>query len=72
MIETVLNLKFLDADKNVYTLALSDTKEGLTSAEIKLAMDELIASDVLLGKGGEIVSRSSANLVTRDTDKFEV
>lgn len=72
MIEKVLNLKFADVESNAYTISLSDTRDDITSEEIKAVMDIIIANDIILSKGGALKTRLSANMVTRDTDNFEV
>lgn len=72
MVQKVLVLKFKDEMGETNVIDFTDIKEGITGAEIKNAMDLMISSDAVLGKGGSFIARVSANMTTRNTDTFEI
>ena len=67
MIERVLNMKFNDAAENKFTFAVKDIKADIKDADIKIAMDSIIAKDIFLSKGGTLASIAEAKIVTKET-----
>lgn len=60
-----------EGGKNV-SLSLRGIKETLTEAEVKAAMDTIIAKDLFLSSGGKLIQRVDAQIVTKDTADFAV
>ena len=67
MIERVLNMKFNDVSKGKFNFEVKDIKAELKDADIKAAMDSIIAKDMFLSKGGKLESIAEAQRVTKET-----
>ncbi|MBU3106964.1 DUF2922 domain-containing protein [Clostridium gasigenes] len=67
MVERVLNMKFNDAADGKFTFAIKDVKPELKDADIKVAMESIIAKDIFLSKGGKLGSIAEAQIVTKET-----
>lgn len=70
--EFSLSMVFLNASGDKVPLTISGVKSDITQAEVSALMDTIIAKDVFLYKGGSLVSKYSAQLIERQTTKFEV
>ncbi|WP_253197822.1 DUF2922 domain-containing protein [Clostridium gasigenes] len=67
MIERALNMRFNDVAKGKFTFEVKDVKPELKDADIKAAMDSIIAKDMFLSKGGKLESIEQAQIVTKET-----
>ncbi|MDQ7096311.1 DUF2922 domain-containing protein [Desulfosporosinus sp. PR] len=64
----VLRLSFSNASGNAVTITLPQPKEGITAAEIEAAMDLIIARNIFLSPGGELVSKRDAGIINTTTE----
>lgn len=60
-----------EGGKNV-NLSLRGIKETLTEADIKAAMDTIIARDLFISSGGKLIEKVDAQVVTKDTADYSV
>ncbi|MBU3089912.1 DUF2922 domain-containing protein [Clostridium gasigenes] len=67
MVERVLNMKFNDAAEGKFTFAIKDIKADIKDADIKVAMESIVAKDIFLSKGGRLDSIAEAQIVTKET-----
>lgn len=70
-VETLV-LIFLNQAGSTVRLSISDVKEGLTNAEVKAAMENIIAMNIFDSTGGDLVTADSAELVTRSVQAISV
>ncbi|HWR06773.1 MULTISPECIES: DUF2922 domain-containing protein [Sporomusa] len=55
-----LDMTFRDSVGKEVTLSLPDPKDDLTLAQVNTAMDTIIAKNILVNRGSELVSRVEA------------
>ena len=67
MIERVLNMKFVDADGANFNLSIKDVKYDVEDTVISAAMDTIITDNMFVSKGGELVSKSEAQVIIKET-----
>ena len=67
MIERVLNMKFIDADGGNFNLSIKDVKDAVEDIVISAAMDNIITNNIFVSKGGELVSKSEAQVIVKET-----
>lgn len=72
MITKVLVLHFEDANKKKVTISLERPKLALTEAEIKAAMDLVIAKNIFHYTGADLVTALSAEIVETNTTEFDL
>lgn len=72
MIEKVLNMKFNNTTGGKFTFAIKDLKEEVLDADISTAMDAIIESDIFISKGGKLVTKENAEIVTKEITKVEL
>lgn len=72
MIERVLNMRFNNLTGGKFTFAIKDVKEEVLDEDISSAMDAIIASDVFLSKGGNLVTKENAEIVTKEVTEIEL
>ena len=53
----VLRMTFNNASGNAVTITLPQPKASLTAAEIEAVMDQIIAKNIFLTSGGELISK---------------
>ena len=66
----VMTFKTEDGDKA--NLTVSGLKEDLTAQEIAAAVDVIIAKDAFVSKGGKLLEKYNAQIVTRNVDEFDL
>ena len=66
----VMTFKTEGGDKA--TLSVSGIKEDLTAEEIAAAMDVIISKDAFVAKGGKLMGKYNAQIVTRNVDQIQV
>lgn len=65
-----LQLKFENANKQSFSISLSEFKEGLTGEEIKQATAKIVESNTIEYKGSPAKSLLEANLITIETKQL--
>ena len=67
-----LKMIFKNEDGNNVTFSLKNPKDTLTAQGVKDAMDNIIAKNVFITTGGELVSKVRAEIVdTTETTLFD-
>ena len=69
---TVLELHFLTESGRIARLVIHDPREDLDPAEIKGAMEEILASGVFYSGSENMTAIKEARLVSRDTRVIEI
>lgn len=67
-----LSLTFVNASGDKISLAISGVKDNLSKAEVTALMDNIIANNIFLSKGGALVSKYGAQITQRQTTKIDV
>lgn len=71
-VRTILVLTFETEDKKKVNLSLEDPRINLTEAEIKTAMELIVAKNIFIPAGLEIVSALSAKVVKTTTSGYDL
>jgi len=66
----VLRMVFLNAASKQVNLSVNNPKDTLTAAEVQAVMDSIIAKNVFLSAGGDLVSKVSARIVDTTTNEL--
>lgn len=72
MLTKRLELQFLNEAGTRATIGLDDPKEDLTDAEVKNAMEAILAEDVFTSPRGDLVAIAGARIVAREVIEFSV
>lgn len=64
----VLNMVFGAADGTSMTLTMENPQVTLTGAQIEAAMDTIIAKNIFLSGGGDLVIKKDAKIVDTTTN----
>ena len=64
----VLRMTFNNASGAAVTITLPQPKASLTAAEIEAVMDQIIAKNIFLTSGGELISKRDVKIVDTTTD----
>jgi len=64
----VLRMTFNNASGNAVTITLPQPKVDLTATEIEAVMDQIIAKNIFLTSGGELISKRDIKTVDTTTD----
>ncbi|WP_088188430.1 DUF2922 domain-containing protein [Desulfosporosinus sp. FKA] len=68
----VLRMTFNNAAGSAVTITLPQPKEDLTAAGIEAVMDQIIAKNIFLTAGGELISKRDVKIVdTTTNDLFD-
>lgn len=70
-VETLV-LIFLNQAGNTVRLTINNVKQGLTDADVKAAMENIIAKNIFDSTGGDLVMPSSAELIARSVQVISV
>lgn len=70
MVERTLNMKFKNVNGGSFNFAIKDLKENIEDSEVSAAMESIIADDVFISKDGELVSKVSAEIVSKETTEL--
>jgi hypothetical protein len=54
------------------TLSINDVKQDITKAQVDTLMDTIITNNVFKVESGALISKVSAQLVSRQVNKFDV
>lgn len=64
----VLRMTFNNASGNAVTITLPEPKASLTAAQIDAVMDQIIAKNIFLTSGGELISKRDVKIIDTKTD----
>lgn len=72
VITKVLRMVFKNQSGSNFTISLDNPREDLTAAEIEGVMEQVIARNIFLTTGGELVSKYDIKIVdTTTNDLYE-
>lgn len=60
-----LQMRFVTQAGNRVTISLDNPKDNLTEAEVTAAMDQIIAKNIFVTSGGDLVTKDNAQIVDR-------
>ncbi|MFA7468533.1 MAG: DUF2922 domain-containing protein [Desulfotomaculaceae bacterium] len=60
-----LQMRFVNQAGSRVSISLDNPKDDLTEAEVTAAMDQIIAKNVFITSGGDLVSKDSAQIIDR-------
>lgn len=72
MIEKSLVMSFVNELDKKFTVTIKDIKENLEEYTINSIMEYIIENDVFITSGGSLVSKVSANIISKEVTTFEV
>ncbi|WP_411680001.1 DUF2922 domain-containing protein [Clostridium thailandense] len=67
-----LVMNFLNESGKKTAIRVSNVKEDITEAEVKNAMDVILAKNIFTTSGGDLKSKDSAELTDKSSSKLEV
>jgi hypothetical protein len=67
-----LTMSFLNEEGKRAALRLNTVKEGVTELEVQSAMDIILARNVFVTKGGDLKTKDSAVIVSRENTELAV
>ncbi len=67
-----LSMSFLNEEGKKSSITLNNVKEDVTEAEVKAAMDVIIAKNVFESNGLDLKTKDSAHLVERNSSSLTV
>lgn len=67
-----LIMTFKTTDDKKISLSVDDPREDVTEAEIKSAMDLVVAKNIFAPNGADIVSAVEAKVVVTDTTSYDL
>ncbi|WP_311487374.1 DUF2922 domain-containing protein [uncultured Anaerococcus sp.] len=71
-IKRKLKLYFKDADNTQRTVSIDHPKDNYQDADVKTAMDKILASGVLETKKGKVTTKANAEIETVEKSPFAV
>lgn len=72
MIEKSLVMSFANELDKKFTVTVKDIKENIEESTINSIMEYIIENDVFMTSGGSLVSKVSANIISKEVTNFEV
>ncbi|AIY83288.1 MULTISPECIES: DUF2922 domain-containing protein [Clostridium] len=72
MIEKSLVMSFANELDKKFTVTVKDIKENVEESTINSIMEYIIENDVFMTSGGSLVSKVSANIISKEVTNFEV
>lgn len=66
----VLKMVFLTPLNKQITIGLNNPKDTITAVEVQGVMDTIIAKNIFLTSGGELVSKVSARIIDTTTSEL--
>lgn len=70
--ELTLVMSFKNQDNKETTVTLKHIKSDLTEKDISDAMDIIVTSNLFLSSGGDLVSKSKAQLIDKTIQEFNM
>ena len=71
-IEIKLLMSFMTSSGRKVSLFVTDPREDLTEAEIKTAMELIVAKNIFEPNGADIISAVDAKIVQTETKEFDL
>lgn len=68
----VLHMTFATAQGGTFKISLANTRDDLTSEEVKEAMNDIVDLDVFETSKGEVVRKAKAYFVTQEVEELDV
>jgi len=65
-------MSFLNEEGRRATVRLNTVKEGVTELEVQSAMDVILAKNIFSTKGGDLKTKDSAVIVSREDTELAV
>lgn len=72
MAKLKLEMQFQDVGGKRFNLNLDDPRENLTGAEIRIAMDDIVARSVFFTKEGDIEIPVGARIIATTVEEMEI
>lgn len=72
MIEKSLVMSFANELDKKFIVTVKDIKENVEESTINSIMEYIIENDVFMTSGGSLVSKVSANIISKEVTNFEV
>ena len=72
MMEKSLVMSFANELDKKFTVTVKDIKENVEESTINSIMEYIIENDVFMTSGGSLVSKVSANIISKEVTNFEV
>lgn len=66
-----LTMSFGTSSGQKSAIKISDVKQDLTEEQVAVLMDTIIAKDVFMTSKGSLVSKAGAQLINKETTKFD-
>ena len=66
-----LEMDFLDEMNKRFRLSIDDPKDDLDIIQVEVAMDEILASNIFISNGTDLVSHDAARIVTTVVEEME-
>ncbi|AQM61155.2 hypothetical protein BH721_13850 [Clostridium baratii] len=70
--EKSLVMSFANELDKKFTVTVKDIKENVEESTINSIMEYIIENDVFMTSGGSLVSKVSANIISKEVTNFEV
>ena len=70
MIEKSLVMSFANELDKKFTVTVKDIKENVEESTINSIMEYIIENDVFMTSGGSLVSKVSANIISKEVTNF--
>ncbi|WPC43356.1 DUF2922 domain-containing protein [Clostridium sp. JS66] len=67
-----LSMTFLNEEGKKSSITLNNVKEDVTEAEVKAAMDVILAKNIFTSGGLDLKSKDSAHIVERNSSNLAV
>lgn len=72
MVEKSLIMTFINEEGKKASIRLEEINEAVTEQEVSAAMDTLIGANIFGTSGGDIKSKDSAQIVSKDTQMLSI
>jgi hypothetical protein len=69
-VEERLEMAFRNAGGNRVTISVLNPKEGLTPAEVKAVMENILAANIFTSNGGDLTEIIEARIITRTVQEL--
>jgi hypothetical protein len=67
-----LVLQFVDTQNKTMNLSIENPIEPVDTAKVNAAMDQIIAANVFIASGGELIGKKGAYVVERNVNEIEL
>jgi hypothetical protein len=67
-----LVLQFVNTQNKTMNLSIENPIEPVDTAKVNAAMDQIIAANVFITSGGELIGKKGAYVVERNVDEIEL